>query len=94
MPLKVTLVYSDYPAVAGNYPGLINNLNLIVKDPEGRLYNGNAFAPPFDAVFDSVNNVESVYIKEPAKGEYKITVLADDVREGTQDFSLVYSGGI
>lgn len=94
MPLKVTLVYSDYPAVAGNYPGLINNLNLIVKDPEGKFYNGNAFAPPFDAVFDSVNNVESVFIKEPAKGEYRITVLADDVREGTQDFSLVYSCGI
>lgn len=93
MPLKVTLVYSDYPAVPGNYPGLVNNLNLMVKDPNGKIYYGNAFAAPYDTALDSLNNVESVYIKEPLKGTYKITVLADDVREGAQDFSLVYSGG-
>jgi len=94
MPLRVTLVYSDYPGVPGNYPGLVNNLNLMVKDPKGKIYHGNAFAPPYDDAFDNANNVESVYIKEPAKGSYKITVLADDIKEGAQDFSLVYSGGL
>ncbi len=94
VPLKVTLVFTDYPAVAGNYPGLVNNLNLIVKAPDGKAYHGNAFAPPYDATLDGLNNVESVYIKEPLKGRYKITVLADEVKEGAQDFALVYSGGI
>jgi hypothetical protein len=94
MPLKVTLVFTDYPAVANNYPGLVNNLNLIVKAPDGKAYHGNAFAPPYDATLDGLNNVESVYIKEPLKGRYKITVLADEVKEGAQDFALVYSGGL
>jgi serine protease AprX len=94
MPLKVTLVFTDYPAVAGTYPGLVNNLNLIVKAPDGKAYHGNAFSPPYDAILDGLNNVESVYIKEPLKGRYKITVLADEVKEGAQDFALVYSGGI
>ena len=93
-PLKVTLVFTDFPAMANNYPGLVNNLNLIVKAPDGKEYHGNVFAPPYDVTLDGVNNVESVYIKEPLKGRYKITVLADDVREGTQDFALVYSGGV
>jgi hypothetical protein len=80
--------------MAGNYSGLVNNLNLIVKAPDGKEYHGNAFAPPYDATLDGINNVESVCIKEPLKGRYKITVLADDVKEGTQDFAIVYSGGI
>ena len=94
LPLKVTMAFTDFPAVANNYPGLVNNLNLIVKTPDGKEYHGNAFAPPYDATLDGVNNVESVYIKEPMKGRYKIIVLADEVREGAQDFALVYSGGL
>jgi serine protease AprX len=94
LPLKITMVFTDFPAMAGNYPGLVNNLNLIVKAPDGKEYHGNAFAPPYDATLDGINNVESVCIKEPLKGRYKITVLADDVKEGTQDFAIVYSGGV
>ncbi|VVB71628.1 Subtilisin-like serine protease [uncultured archaeon] len=94
MPLKVTMVYSDYPGVANNYPGIVNNLNLIVKGPDGKTHNGNAFATSADGSFDDKNNVESVCIKEPLIGKYKIIVLASDVREGAQDFALAYSGGL
>lgn len=90
-PLKVTLAYSDYPGVPESYPSLVNNLNLIVTDPAGNDHYGNAFDPPFDRM-DGENNVEMVMIESPHEGRYRITVLASEVREGPQVFSLVYSG--
>lgn len=88
IPFKATLVYTDYP---GN--SIINNLNLIVTTPNGNNYHGNQFSPPFDAVFDQGNNVEMAYIPEPTSGQYKVAVLASDVPEGPQDYSLVISFG-
>ncbi len=87
-PFKATLAYTDYPGTS-----IINNLNLIVTTPNGKDYHGNQFAPPFDAAFDPGNNVETIYIQEPIAGQYKVTVLASDVVEGPQDYSLVVSGG-
>lgn len=93
-PVKATLVWTDYPSVADVYPNLVNNLNLIVTAPSGKEYHGNVFDPPYDQSLDSINNVETVLILEPEPGIYKITVLAMDVKEGPQDFALVYSGGL
>lgn len=87
IPFKVTLAYTDYPGIR-----IINNLNLIVTTPNGKDYHGNQFSPPFDSAYDSGNNTEIVYIPEPATGQYKVTVLASDVSEGPQDYSLVVSG--
>ena len=89
IPFKVTMVYSDYPG-----PGLINNLNLVVTDPNGRRYHGNIFEEPFDSRLDTVNNVEAVFIQDPVKGKYKIEVIGSNVIEQVQDFALVYSGEI
>jgi hypothetical protein len=88
IPFKVTLVYTDYPGTR-----IINNLNLIVSTPNGKDYHGNQFSPPFDSDFDSGNNVETVYIPEPIAGQYKVTILANNVSEGPQDYSLAVSGG-
>lgn len=93
-PVKVTLVWTDYPAVADKYPSLVNNLDLIVTAPDGKDYHGNVFSPPYDGTLDNTNNVEVVSIAEPQTGQYKITVIATEVREGPQDFAVVYSGGI
>ena len=86
-PFKATLVYTDYPGSS-----VINNLNLIVSTPNGKDYHGNQFSPPFDSAFDPGNNVETACIPEPAAGQYKVIVLASDVSEGPQDYSLVVSG--
>jgi serine protease AprX len=93
-PIKVTLVWTDFPAVADKYPSLVNNLDLIVTDPDGKDYHGNVFFPPYDSKLDAINNVESVLIADPKPGQYKITVLATEVVEGPQEFALVYSGGL
>jgi serine protease AprX len=93
-PVKVTLVWTDYPAVADKYPGLVNNLDLIVTAPDGKDYHGNVFSPPYDSTLDNANNVEVVSIEKPQKGIYKVTVVATEVREGPQDFAVVYSGDL
>jgi serine protease AprX len=89
VPLKVTMVYTDYPGTS-----LINNLNLVVTDPNGKRYHGNIFEEPFDSKFDTSNNVEAVFIENPATGKYKIEVVGANIIEQTQDFALVYSGQI
>jgi serine protease AprX len=89
VPFKVTMVYSDFPG-----PGLINNLNLVVTDPNGKRYHGNIFEEPSDSKFDTVDNVEVVFILDPVKGKYKIEVIGANIVEQVQDFALVYSGEI
>jgi serine protease AprX len=88
-PFKATMVYTDYPGRS-----LINNLNLVVTDPNGKRYHGNIFDEPFDSSLDKANNVELVYIQNPRVGKYKIEVIGANVVEQSQDFALVYSGNI
>src|SRR5262249_23209818 len=87
IPFKVTMVYTDYPGTS-----LINNLNLIVTDPNGKRFHGNVFEEPFDSKFDTSNNVEAVFIANPTLGKYKIEIIGSNIIEQTQDFALVYSG--
>jgi hypothetical protein len=89
IPLKVTMTYSDYPG-----PSIINNLNLVVTDPNRKRYHGNVFESPFDSRLDTTNNVETIVIEEPIKGEYIIEVVGSNIAENSQDFALVYSGGL
>lgn len=84
-PLRVTLVWTDYPGDAAVVPQLVNNLDLSVIGPDGTYY-GNG-AP------DTVNNVEGVELLTPVTGTYTITVNATNVPQGPQNFSLVISYG-
>jgi hypothetical protein len=43
-PLKVTLVWTDAPAIAGANPTLVNNLNLRITAPGGQVWYGNSFS--------------------------------------------------
>src|SRR5207244_6323513 len=64
VPLRVTMVYSDYPGAA-----LTNNLNLIVTGYNGQFFLGNDFAGT--GTPDALNNVEGVRIANPATGRWK-----------------------
>jgi len=105
--LKVTLVYTDVPGLPAAVPALVNDLDLEVVAPDGRLYRGNAFlegeSVPDTANGDRVNNVEAVHLAEPAAGDYVIRVRAVNVAEDilrrtdrapVQDFALVVSGDL
>jgi serine protease AprX len=93
-PLKVTLVWSDYP---GSPPsgGLVNNLNLVVTGPGGTTYRGNYFSGGWSVpggTADSVNNVESVYVQSPGVGQWTVRVDGVNVPQGPQPFALVVTG--
>ena len=91
VPLRATLVYTDYP---GEY--LINNLNLVLHSPSGKDYLGNDFQETGEP--DTVNNVEGVVIKSPEIGKWTVEIIAEVIGSGVvsddeQDYALVISGG-
>jgi subtilisin family serine protease len=86
-PLRVTLVWTDYPASTYAAKTLVNDLDLIVTLPDGSTVRGNG-------TVDRKNNVEGVDIYSPPLGTYTITVQAYNVPQGPQPFALVVSGNI
>jgi hypothetical protein len=67
--LKVTLVWTDPRGEA-----LQNDLDLIVKTPDGKEFHGNV--APGSSAFDRSNNVEQAIVPVTAAGTATITVRA------------------
>jgi len=106
-PFKVTLAYTDYPGFPAVLPALVNDLDLEVIGPDGRVYRGNQFdlgeSVPDAPGNDNLNNVECVRISVPFAGEYRVRVIARNVAQDSrvdtpndvdQDFAVVISGNI
>ena len=108
-PLDVTLAWTDYPGTPGAVKQLVNDLDLTVTDPFGRVYRGNVFptyatledklANPGQSAeggaADRVNVEEGVLRLSPAKGVWTITVAASEVAlGGSQAYALVVTGAI
>lgn len=95
-PLKIVLVWSDYPALAGANPTLVNDLNLTVTDPGNASYRGNVFNASGDSTTggsaDAVNNVEVTKFATPAAGFWRITVSPETIIQPGQGFALVIAG--
>ena len=104
-PLKITLTYTDVPGLPAALPALVNDLDLEVVGPDGRIYRGNQFIDGESVAgatgADNINNVEGVHLAEPPPGDYLIRVRARNVVEDIrhrgnvapqQDFALVVSG--
>ena len=106
VPLFVTLAYTDVPGFPGALPALVNDLDLEVLAPDGRVYRGNQFlngeSLPDSPARDNLNNVECVFIGVPVPGPYVVRVRARNVPQDAridtgavdQDFALVVSGAI
>lgn len=84
-PLRIVLAYSDYPGRS-----LVNNLNLIIRSPTGKLYTGNAQRGKL--TLDNKNNVELLEIPAPRPGAWQIQVIGANIPAGPQDFALVVRG--
>jgi hypothetical protein len=94
-PLKVTLVWSDYPSTDTATINLINDLDLTVSGGSGT-FRGNVFAGGWSAAGGSAdrrNNVENVYIQTPIAGTYTVSINAFNVPNGPQKYALVVDGG-
>ncbi|MEO0082000.1 MAG: S8 family serine peptidase, partial [candidate division WOR-3 bacterium] len=98
-PLKITLVWTDYPASSGANPAIVNNLDLVVTGPNAVVYKGNQYtggqSTPNPAGTDTRNVEECVRRNVPELGEWTIRVNATNVPQGTrQPFAVVVSGGL
>ncbi len=87
VPLRVTMVYTDYPAALGAGKKLVNDLDLQIKDPLNITFLGNGAA-------DSHNNVETVDISAPVAGTYEVTIVGQTVPYGPQPYALAIQGGL
>jgi hypothetical protein len=105
-PLKITLAYTDVPGFPGALPALVNDLDLEVVGPDGTLYRGNQFGAgesvPNAPSSDKLNNVEGIFLSQPAAGDYLVRVRASKIVQDAvsntpaidQDFALVTSGDL
>jgi hypothetical protein len=98
-PIKVTLVWTDAPALATAGAALQNQLYLQVQAPDGGVTNGDVH--PIDQVR---NNVQQVVIAAPVAGTYTIRVRGVSVTRQApgagpgatprQDFALAVSNAV
>jgi subtilisin family serine protease len=86
-PLRVTLVWTDYPAATYAATTLVNDLDLVVTLPSGSQIRGNG-------TVDRLNNVEGVDLPTPMIGYYEVRVSGFNVPFGPQKYALVVSGEI
>lgn len=94
-PLKVTLVWSDYPSATSATVNLVNDLDLTVTTPGGTVYRGNLFSGGWSATgatVDRRNNVENVYLQAPVAGTYTVTITGFNVPQSPQPYALVVDG--
>ena len=94
---RVTIAWDD-PAGAPNVaPALVNDLDLVVIDPNGvRHYPWtlNPASPSASAVRtqeDHLNNIEQVFVENPQAGVWQVQVMGTDVTDGPQSFALASS---
>jgi len=103
--LKITLAWSDFQATPDAGVALVNNLDLVVRSPDGTFYYGNFMgkrgwgSSSYPVTFldnglgDILNNVENVIIPYTIAGDYEISVSGKQVPNPSQPYSLVIAKG-
>jgi hypothetical protein len=96
-PLRVTLVWTDYPAATSANPTLVNDLNLTVIDPSSNQYKGNVYSGGQSVMggsYDALNVEECARINSPATGDWTIRVDGFMCPYGPQPFAIVVNGNL
>jgi hypothetical protein len=97
VPLRATLVWSDYPGAGGAGIKLVNNLDLTVTDPGSNQYKGNVYSGGQSTTggnYDTLNVEECVRIDVPQTGNWTIRITGCNVPYGPQSFALVVTGDL
>jgi len=91
---EVTLAWDDVPGTPNVNPNLVNDLDLVVIDPNGTRHypwTVNPANPGGAAVrntVDRLNNIEQVTVNNPVAGTWRVEVLGYAVPEGPQTFAI------
>lgn len=97
IPLSITMVWTDYPAFPFSSQILINDLDLTLKTPSGKIYKGNSIENGESiegGEYDNKNNVERIILNNPEIGDYEIRVFGKSIPMAPQGFSIVITGEI
>jgi hypothetical protein len=97
VPLRVTLVWTDYPGAVSGAHNIINDLHLTVTDPGANVYHGNVYSGGQSVTggsADTVNVEECVRRNSPAAGNWTVRVDGADVPSGPQPFAIVVTGDL
>jgi subtilisin family serine protease len=87
--LTVTLVWTDYPSTPAAGVNLVNDLDVVLTDPDSTMHFPNGLG-----TYDRVNNVEVIDLSSPLTGEYTVTISGYSVPQGPQPFALVVTGDV
>ena len=97
--MRIMVYWTDPAAASGASTALINDLDLVVKDPSDTPYLPWILDPTPDPVTldlpatngaDHLNNMEQVLINNPAAGDYVVEISGFDVPFGPQTYYIVY----
>ncbi|HVM88399.1 MAG TPA: S8 family serine peptidase [Puia sp.] len=96
--LKIMLYWNDPAAATSVGPALVNNLDLIVTEPDGATTHHPLILNPDPAHVadnavegtDNLNNIEQVVINGPGAGNYTITINGTSVPASSQDYVIAY----
>ena len=92
--LKITLAWDDAPGTPNVSPALVNDLDLVVRDPNGTRYYPWTLdplvptSPAIQSAEDHLNNVEQVYVDAPIAGVWTVEISGTTVPQGPQSFSI------
>ncbi len=97
--VRFMLYWSDPAATPGAMPALVNDLDLVVKNPSNTEFlpwildpspTSAALNTPATNGIDRLNNMEQVLINNPVSGNYTIDVSGFNVPMGPQEYFVVY----
>lgn len=97
--LKLTLVWTDLPAVPNAPSALVNDLDLRLRSASGESWlpwvlrsvaNADSLQAPAERKVDTLNNVEQISIDHPAAGQYTIDVQGRRLQSARQAFAVAY----
>jgi PKD repeat protein len=97
--VRIMLYWTDYEGSPSAGIALVNDLNLLVKDPNTTTFepwvldeSPNLASLSADAVqgVDDLNNMEQVTILDPEVGSYELNIDGFAIPEGPQEYFIVY----
>ncbi|MGD1843787.1 MAG: S8 family serine peptidase [Salibacteraceae bacterium] len=97
--VKIMVYWTDAAASANASQALVNNLDMVVTDPNTNTHlpwvldptpNTQTLDNPATTGVDNLNNVEQVAIVSPMSGTYTIDVSGSSVPSGPQDYYVIY----
>jgi len=95
--IKATIAWDDVPATPLMVPSLVNDIDLVIIDPNGvphypwTIDPSNPGNPAVRAHADHLNNIEQVQIDAGQPGVYRIIMTGYNIAEGPQKFGLMAS---